>query len=47
MGGKSKESMPKTKCDVTFKQWGGVNRKENGSLLEGAYYHDLPEVMRD
>lgn len=31
----------------TFKQWGGRFRKRNGSLLEGEYYHDLPEVMRD
>jgi protein gp37 len=31
----------------TFKQWGGVKRKENGSLLEGEYHHDLPAVMRD
>lgn len=31
----------------TFKQWGGEKRKENGSLLQGQYHHDLPEVMRD
>lgn len=31
----------------TFKQWGGVKRKENGSLLQGEYHHDLPAVMRD
>lgn len=31
----------------TFKQWGGKNRKRNGSLLQGKYYHDLPPVMRD
>ena len=31
----------------TFKQWGGRNRKTNGSLLEGNYYHDMPPVMRD
>ncbi|WP_346855394.1 phage Gp37/Gp68 family protein [uncultured Draconibacterium sp.] len=31
----------------TFKQWGGVKRKENGSLLQGEYHHSLPEVMRD
>ena len=31
----------------TFKQWGGKNRKKNGSLLEGNYYHDMPPVMRD
>jgi protein gp37 len=31
----------------TFKQWGGRFRKRNGSLLQGEYHHDLPEVMRD
>jgi protein gp37 len=31
----------------TFKQWGGQNRKKNGSLLQGNYYHDMPNVMRD
>lgn len=31
----------------TFKQWGGVKRKENGSLLQGEYHHDLPAVMRN
>jgi protein gp37 len=31
----------------TFKQWGGVKRKENGSLLQGNYYHEMPRVMRD
>jgi protein gp37 len=36
----------------TFKQWGSLKRKEkkrkeNSSLLQGEYYHDLPQVMRD
>lgn len=31
----------------TFKQWGGVKRKDHGSLLQGEYHHDLPAVMRD
>jgi protein gp37 len=31
----------------TFKQWGGKNRKKNGSLLQGNYYHEMPPVMRD
>lgn len=35
------------KVMFTFKQWGGKYRKRNGSLLQGQYYHDLPEVMRD
>lgn len=25
-----------------FKQWGGVNKKKNGSLLEGKYWKELP-----
>lgn len=25
-----------------FKQWGGVNKKANGSLLEGKYWKELP-----
>ena len=31
----------------TFKQWGGRNRKKNGSLLQGRYYHEMPHVIRD
>lgn len=31
----------------TFKQWGGLKRKENGSSLRGEYHHELPAVMRD
>ncbi|MDY0294736.1 MAG: phage Gp37/Gp68 family protein [Acholeplasmataceae bacterium] len=27
-----------------FKQWGGVNKKKNGRLLEGKIYDDMPEV---
>lgn len=30
----------------TFKQWGGTNRRKNGSLLQGQYYHQMPMVMR-
>ena len=26
----------------TFKQWGGINRDNNGSLLQDRYYHDRP-----
>ncbi|HPR74308.1 MAG TPA: phage Gp37/Gp68 family protein [Bacteroidales bacterium] len=31
----------------TFKQWGGVRRRKNGSLLQGQHYHEMPPVMRD
>ncbi len=27
-----------------FKQWGGVNKKKNGRLLEGKIYDDMPEI---
>lgn len=30
----------------TFKQWGGVNRRKNGSLLHGEMYDNMPEVMK-
>jgi protein gp37 len=29
-----------------FKQWGGRNRKETGSLLDGKYYHQMPEYRK-
>jgi protein gp37 len=25
-----------------FKQWGGINKKKSGSLLDGKYYHEYP-----
>lgn len=27
-----------------FKQWGGFNRKETGCLLDGKYYHEMPNL---
>ncbi|HBC45976.1 MAG TPA: hypothetical protein DEO84_08035 [candidate division Zixibacteria bacterium] len=27
-----------------FKQWGGTNRQETGCLLDGKYYHEMPEL---
>ena len=29
-----------------FKQWGGTQKKKNGSLLQGAYYKEYPTVDR-
>lgn len=28
-----------------FKQWGGVNKKKNGRMLEGNFYDELPRVQ--
>ena len=28
-----------------FKQWGGVNKKKNGRLLEGKIYDEMPEIV--
>ena len=27
-----------------FKQWGGVNKKKNGRLLDGKYWDEMPDV---
>jgi protein gp37 len=37
----------KDKCQLQsipffFKQWGGTNKKKNGSMLDGAYYKNIP-----
>jgi len=29
-----------------FKQWGGVNKKKNGSLLDGKYHYEYPNLCR-
>jgi len=29
-------------CEFIFKQWGGVKREDNGSLLDGRHYHNHP-----
>lgn len=28
-----------------FKQWGGTQKKKNGSLLQGEYYKEYPNVQ--
>jgi protein gp37 len=33
----------KSNIPFFFKQWGGTNRKESGSLLDGKYYQEMPE----
>jgi protein gp37 len=30
-----------------FKQWGGVNKKKNGKILQGEIYHEMPEVIEN
>ena len=32
------------KVSFFFKQWGGVNKKKNGRLLDGEYYDAIPDV---
>ena len=27
-----------------FKQWGGVNKKKNGRLLDGKEYNEMPNI---
>jgi len=31
--------------DFFFKQWGGVNKKKSGRLLDGEIYDDMPELF--
>jgi protein gp37 len=28
-----------------FKQWGGINKKKNGRLLEGRTWDQMPDIM--
>jgi len=28
-----------------FKQWGGFNKKANGSELQGQYYKEYPKII--
>ena len=34
----------KTNTAFFFKQWGGINKKKNGSLLEGKHYKEYPQL---
>lgn len=39
----------KSQCEKSdtaffFKQWGGINKKKNGRLLDGEYYDAMPDV---
>lgn len=39
-----KELAEKQKIPFFFKQWGGFNKKANGSLLQGKYYKEYPKA---
>ena len=30
-----------------FKQWGGVNKKKNGRLLDGKYWDEMPDLKTE
>lgn len=36
-----------SKVAFFFKQWGGVNKKKAGRLLDGRYWNQFPEVKKD
>ena len=37
----------KARVPFFFKQWGGVNKKKNGRLLQGKTYSAMPRIKRD
>lgn len=39
---KIRDNCIKNQIPFFFKQWGGVNKKANGSLLQGKYWKELP-----
>ena len=39
-----KERCQKAKIPFFFKQWGGVNKKKRGRLLEGRLWNQMPET---
>jgi protein gp37 len=42
-----KEHCIKQKVPFFFKQWGGINKKRNGRLLEGRTWDDMPKNLID
>jgi len=42
-----KEKCLKFNIPFFFKQWGGVNKKKAGRLLEGKIYDDMPKIFSD
>ncbi|MCS7078239.1 MAG: phage Gp37/Gp68 family protein [Bacteroidia bacterium] len=41
-----KEQCEKLNIPFFFKQWGGVNKKKNGRLLQGKTYDQMPQLLR-
>lgn len=40
-----KEQCKKYNVKFFFKQWGGVNKKKNGRLLDGKEYNEMPNII--
>jgi protein gp37 len=38
-----KEKCAESKVPFFFKQWGGINKKKNGRVLDGKFYNDMPK----
>lgn len=41
---KIKEQCRKYNVKFFFKQWGGINKKKNGRLLDGKEYNEMPDI---
>jgi len=41
---KVKQQCLKNSIPFFFKQWGGVNKKKNGRLLEGKEWNQIPDL---
>ncbi|MBN2425788.1 MAG: phage Gp37/Gp68 family protein [Calditrichaceae bacterium] len=41
-----KEQCARNGTAFFFKQWGGINKKKSGRLLEGRIYDDMPEILQ-
>ena len=40
-----KAQCQKSKVAFYFKQWGGTNKKKNGSTLKGELYKEMPDFI--
>ena len=40
-----RDKCEKENIDFFFKQWGGVNKKKAGRLLDDKYYDDMPDIF--
>ena len=41
-----KDQCQKTSVAFYFKQWGGINKKKNGKILDGKQYTEMPEISQ-